>query len=85
MVVSFSFALVAAKGIATRCEDMGAVGQAVEQRRGELLVAEHFDPLGEGQVSRDDGGTALVTLRQQIEQQLAACALERNEPQLIDD
>ena len=36
-------------------------------------------------IGGDDGRAAFIALGQQVEQQLAASALERNEPQLIHD
>ena len=59
--------------------------EAIEQRRGELFVAEHLDPFRERQIGGDDGRAAFVALGQQIEEQLAAGALERHESQFIDD
>jgi len=62
------------------------VCEPIEQRRGELLVAgKHGDPLGEGKIGRDDGGAALVAIRDQIEEQLAAGAIEGDEAELVDD
>lgn len=53
--------------------------EAVEQGSGELLATKGLDPLAEGQVGRHDGGLALVTVRQQVEQQFPAlaCRMER--------
>ena len=76
---------LAAEGIAASCEYVGVMAEAIEQRRSELFVAEHLDPLGERQIGGDDGRAPFITLGQQIEQQLAAGALERHEAQLIDD
>jgi hypothetical protein len=60
--------------------------QSIEERRGEFLVArKHGDPLGKGEVGRDDRGPALVAIRNQIEEQLAADAVEGHEAELIDD
>ena len=60
--------------------------QTIEERRGEFLVArKHGDPLGKGDVGRDDRGPALVAIRNQIEEQLAADAVEGHEAELIDD
>lgn len=39
---------VNALGIAAGGKDMSVMGQAVQQRRGQLLVAKDFHPLGEG-------------------------------------
>src|SRR5262249_51747581 len=75
----------AAKGITASGQNMCVVAEAIEQRGGELFVAEHLDPLGERQVGGDDGGAALVALGQQIEQQLAASALKRNEAEFVHD
>ena len=46
------------------------VGQAVEQRASDALVAEGPGPLVEGQVRGDDRGAALIALADQLEQQL---------------
>ena len=60
--------------------------QAIEQRGRELLVAgEDRDPFGEGEIRRDDGGPSLVAIGDQIEEQLAADAVEGHEAQLVDD
>ena len=57
-----------------------------EQRRGQLLVAgEDGDPFGEGQIRRDHGRPALVAIGDQIEEQLAADAVEGHEAELVDD
>ncbi len=56
------------------------VGEAVEQGRGELLVAEYADPFGEGEVGGDDGRAALVAVGEDVEEQLAAGAVEGTKP-----
>ena len=61
------------------------VGQAIEQRAGEAVVAECGGPLVEGQVRGDDRGAAFVALADQFEQQLGAGARQRHEPQPVDD
>ena len=48
------------------------VGDAVEQRRGHLGIAEDPHPFGEGQVGGDDQRGLLVKLADQMEQQGAA-------------
>lgn len=68
-------AALAAKGIAASGQNVSVMAQAIEQRGGEPFVAEDLDPLGERQVGGDDGGAALITLGQEVEQQLAAGAL----------
>ena len=52
--------------------------QAIEQRGRELFVAgKDGDPFGEGEIRGDDGGAPLVAIGEQIEEQLAADAIER--------
>ena len=59
--------------------------QAVEQRGRELLVAgKDGDPFGEGEIRRHDGGPPLIAVGEQIEEQLAADAVEGDEAELID-
>ena len=64
---------------------MGVVSEAVEEGCGELLVAEDFDPLGEGEVGGDDGRAALVAIGEQVEEQLAAGSIEGYEAELVED
>ena len=61
------------------------VPEAVEQRRGELLVAEDLHPLAEGEVGGDDRRAPLVAVGEQVEEQLSAGALEGHEAELVDD
>ena len=60
------------------------MSQPVEQSGSKLFVGEDLDPFGERQVRSDDGRPPLVTLSQQIEQQLTAGALEWHEAEFID-
>ena len=64
---------------------MGVVGQTVEQGGRQLFVTEDFDPLREREIAGDDGRAAFVTLRQQVEEQLPAGALERHKAEFIND
>ena len=60
--------------------------EAVEERGGELLVAaEDLGPLREREVRGDQYGPALVARRDRVEQQLAANAVERDEPDLVKE
>ena len=60
--------------------------QAIQQGGRQLLVAgKDGDPFGEGEIRGDDGGATLVTVGEQIEEQLAAGAVEGHEAQLVDD
>ena len=61
------------------------VRQAIEQSGGELLVAEDPDPFGEGEIGGDDGRAALVAVGEDVEEQLAAGAVEWHEAELVAD
>ena len=65
--------------------DVGVVAEPVEQRGGQLLVAEDLDPLGEREVRGDDCGAHLVAVGQQVGEQFAAGQLEGHEPMTPDD
>jgi len=59
--------------------------EAIQQRRRQLFVAgEHGHPLGKREIGGDDRRASLVPVGDQIEQQLAADAVERDEPDLVD-
>src|SRR5665811_753864 len=66
-------------------EDVGVVGQAVQQRSSQLLITEDLHPLRERQVRRHQRGMSLVAVGQQVEEQLAAVALERYESEFVND
>ena len=59
--------------------------EAVERRRGELLIAEDLHPLAEGEVGGDDRRAALVALGEEVEEELSAGAVEGHEAELVDD
>ena len=61
------------------------MSQLVEQCGGELLIAEDLNPLGEGEVGGDNGGPALVAVGEEIEEELAAGAVEGDEAGIVDD
>lgn len=71
--------------VAVHLEDVDVVGQAVEKGAGQALGSEGFGPFVERQVAGNQGGAALVALRDQFEQQLGAGFAEWNEAQLVDD
>ena len=72
-------------GFALGGENVGVMAEAVEQGRGEVLIAEYLDPLAEGEVGGHQGGAALIAVGEQVEEQLAAGPVEGNEPQFVDD
>ena len=51
-----------AEAIVAGFKDVAAMGEAVEQRRRHLRVAEHRRPFAEAQVGGDDDAGALVEL-----------------------
>ena len=61
------------------------MGEAVEQRRRHLRVAEDSCPFAEAEVGGDDDAGALVELAQQVEQQRPAGGAERQVAKLVED
>ena len=61
------------------------MGEAVEQRRRHLGVAEHGSPFAEAQVGRDDDAGSLVELAEQMEEQRSAGGAERQVAKLVED
>jgi hypothetical protein len=67
-------------------DDGGSIRQTIEQRRRELLVAaEDLRPLAESEIAREEDRPSLVARRQQIEEELATGAIERDEAELVED
>ncbi len=64
---------------------MGVVPKTVQQGGGQLLVAKNLYPLPEGEVRGDHRRADLVTLGEQVEEQLPSGSLEWDEPQLVED
>ena len=67
-----------------RAEDVGVVSETVEERGGELLIAEDLHPFAKREVGRDGRRALLVAVGEEVEQQLAAGALEGYEAELVD-
>ena len=61
------------------------MGQAVEQRRGQLGIDEDARPFGKDQVGRDDHAGVLVELRQQVKQERAARLGEGQVAEFVED
>src|SRR5262245_59488566 len=71
---------------ALRRDHRRVMGQTVEQRGREFFIAgEDGHPFGKREVGRDHRCAALVPVGDQIEEQLAADALERDKAELVDD
>ena len=60
------------EAVTVHLEDMDVVREAVEQRAGEALGAEHTGPLVEGQVAGNDDRAALIAPAEDLEQELRA-------------
>src|SRR5690606_17473960 len=58
--------------VAVHGQDADVVGEPVEQRAGEPFRSQNLRPVLERQVGGDDGRSALVTLREDLEQQLGS-------------
>ena len=61
-------------------DDVALLGQPIERCRRYLGIAKHVEPSGKGQVGGDGHRRALLELRQQAEQHLAARLRERQKP-----
>jgi hypothetical protein len=61
------------------------VRQPVEERRGELGVAEDRRPFRKAQVRRDDEARALLELAHEVEEQRTTGLTEREVAELIED
>jgi hypothetical protein len=61
-----------AVGVGPRLKDVGAVGDAVEQRLAEAGVGDDLGPLGEGQIGGQDHGGFLGAFGDHLEQELRA-------------
>jgi hypothetical protein len=65
------------EAVAVHLEDMDVMREAVEERAGEPLGAEHGRPLVERQIARDQRAASLVPLAKDLEQQLGPGRGER--------
>ena len=48
-------------------------------------IAEDLHPFAEGQISRDKGRPALISLRSQVEEEFTTGAIKRHKSQLVHD
>jgi hypothetical protein len=74
-----------AVALSFRRDDGGVVSEPIEKGGGELLVAsEDRHPIGKRQIRRDDDAAPLVARGDEIEEQLAAAAIEGHESELVE-
>src|SRR5271167_1403355 len=78
-------ALFEAIAVAVHFEDVDVVGQPIEQRAGQPLGPEHAGPLVERQIAGDNSGGTLVTLAEDLEQELRASGRQGHIAEFIDD
>jgi hypothetical protein len=64
---------------------MAVVQQAIEDRRGDHLIAKHLAPFHDGAVGGDQDAAALLAAGNQLEEQVPRLGFERQVAQLIDD
>src|SRR6266545_5979598 len=74
-----------APGLAAGLDDVGAVGESVDDRLGEARVGEDLRPLAEGEVGGDDPRGALVALGDHLEDELGGAFREGEVAELIKD
>lgn len=66
-------------------DDLAMVGEAVEECRSHLCVAEDGRPFAKGEVGCDDDGSSFVEFADQVEQELATGLGEREVAKLVQD
>ena len=81
----FRRAVLEAEAVVSGFENVAAMGETVEQRRGHLRIAEDCRPFAEAQVRRDDDAGSLVELAQEMEEQGSAGGAERQVAELVED
>ena len=67
-----SGAVLEAPAFVAGLDDLAMMGEAIEQRRGHLGIAEDGGPFAEGEVGGDDNRGALVEPAHEVEQELPA-------------
>src|SRR3984957_17537565 len=82
---SLGCAVLEAEAVVSGFENVAAVGEAIEQRRRHLRVAEHGGPLAEAQVRRDHDAGPLVELAQQMEEQSSSGSAEPQVAEFVED
>ena len=50
------------------CEDVGAMPEPIQQRRGQLLIPKHLDPFAEGEIACNDRGALAVPFSQDVKE-----------------
>src|SRR5262249_61731738 len=66
-------------------EDMGAIPEPIQQRRGQLLIAKHLHPFAKGEIARNDCGALAVAFGQDVKEQLAPSPFDRHKAEFVYD
>ena len=77
--------LLEAVALPVHLQDVNSVSEAVQQGAGQPLRAEDLGPLVEGQVGGDQDRPSLVSLAEDLEEELRAGLGEWDEAKLVDD
>ena len=70
---------------AVHLQDVGVVGETVQQRAGEPFRTEGLGPFVEGRVGGHQDGAPLLALGEDFEEQLRPGARQGREAQFVDD
>ena len=77
--------LLEAVALPVHLQDVNAVSETVQQGAGQPLRAEDLGPLVKGQVGGDQDRPSLVSLTEDLEEELRAGLGEWDEAKLVDD
>src|SRR5271157_6133794 len=80
-----SGAVLEAPALVPGLDDVAVMGEAIEERRGHLGIAEHARPFAEGEIGGDKDRGALVEPADEVEEKLAAGLGERQVAELVED
>src|SRR5271165_3558043 len=80
-----SGAVLEAPALVAGLDDVAVMGEAIEQRRGHLGIAEHARPFAEGEIGGDQDRGALVEPADEVKEKLAARLGKRQVAELVED
>ena len=72
-------------GVTFEADHLGVVDEPVDHRGGDYFVAEGLAPPAERLAGGDDQARALVSCRDQVEEQIGGLGLERDVAHFVDD
>src|SRR5271155_2796899 len=80
-----SGAVLEAPALVPGLDDVAVMGEAIEERRGHLGIAEHARPFAEGEIGGDKDRGALVEPADEVEEKLAAGLGEGEIAEFVED